>query len=210
MKQILNINTKIKIISFLFLIINILPATILAHNEDANSSKRKEVNDKNIIPWDNNRKLKQTDFRAKRKKVSGFAVATTASAFGYSITDNDGEITGNIYVQFYCKDSWWNPEFKNDENRGEILIHEQLHFDICELYGRKLFKEVLRLRRHGDLDFDSITKLSERLENEHSEYQDKYDHETNHSINTVEQKKWNKRIKKQLEEFEEYSNYSSF
>ncbi len=196
--------------TLLVILLNLLSLTTIAHNDGIDTSKRRNKNDSNIIPWDSNRKLKQTDFRAKRKKVAGTAAATTASSFGYSISDYNGEITGSIYVQFYCKDSWWNPEFKKHENRGEILIHEQLHFDICELYGRKLYKEVLRLRRHGDLDFDSITELSERLEDEHGKFQDKYDHETNHSINTAEQKKWNKRIKKQLEETKEYSDYSSF
>lgn len=199
-----SLNTILKV-----LLISTLTILIQSSSYTYNSSKKNKTKS-DIINWDPDQKLKQSDFRSKRKKVSGFAVATTASSFGYSITDNNGHITGSIYVEFHCNDSWWNPDYKNSENRAEILAHEQLHFDICELYGRKLFKEVLKLRRHGDLDFDSMESLSTKLEEEYTRYQDKYDHETNHSINLEEQVKWNNRIRKQLDDIKDYANYSSF
>ncbi len=163
-----------------------------------------------IINWSSNTKLKQTDFRAKRKKVKGMAVATTASAFGYSITDNNGVITGSIYVQFHCNDSWWNPEYKNDDNRGEILKHEQLHFDICELYGRKLYKEIITLKKAGKLNEYNLNKVHGKIEKEYTRFQDRYDDETGHSINKKEQAKWNNRIQNELNSYSKFSNYESF
>ena len=162
------------------------------------------------IDWDKNIKLKQSDFKANSKESAGFAVASTASAFGFSITDNNGEITGNIYVRFYPYKSYWNPEYRNSEVRTDVLEHEQLHFDICELYGRKLYKEIINLRDSGKLDDKHMDILYSRIERQYSKYQDKYDEETNHSINRTEQAKWNKLIKRELNQLSKYSNYNTF
>ena len=159
-----------------------------------------------MIDWQSGLKLKYADFKADSKGGPGFAVATTASAFGYSITDNNGKITGSIYVRFYCNESWWNP----DVILYDVLDHEQLHFDICELFGRKLYKELLSLRTRGKLNSRSIERLHSKLEKQYSNYQDKYDKDSEHSINRVEQHYWNKRVKNELNAMEAYSNYSSF
>jgi uncharacterized protein DUF922 len=163
-----------------------------------------------VIDWSDSHKLKQSDFMAKRKGSSGFAVATTASAFGYSIVNDNGTISGSIYVRFYCDSSWWNPEYKVSDIQDEILDHEQLHFDICELFGRKLFKEMVSLRKSGRSNGNNIDRMHTRLERQYSQYQDKYDKETNHSIDRTAQKKWDKKVKKELHELAEYANYSNF
>ena len=91
-----------------------------------------------------------------------------------------------------------------------MLAHEQLHFDICELFGRKLYKEILVLRDSGKLNNRTIKRLHSKLKKQYSNYQDKYDNETEHSINQVEQLKWNSRICKELESMTMYSDYHSF
>ena len=165
-----------------------------------------QTEDGPVIDWQSGLKLKYTDFKAKSKGSRGFAVATTSSAFGYSITDNGGEISGSIYVLFYCEESWWNPDFRLDE----VLDHEQLHFDICELFGRKLYKEVLALRDGGRLNKRTIHRLHNKFEKQYANYQDLYDKETEHSTNGDEQRKWNKKIRNELEVLSEYAGYHSF
>jgi len=159
-----------------------------------------------VINWNKDVKLKYADFKATSKGSPGFAVASTSSAFGYSITDRGGEISGSIYVRFYCEESWWNPDFMLDE----VLEHEQLHFDICELFGRKLYKEVLELRNSGKISKRSIDRIQSKYEKQYSDYQDLYDKETDHSTNGDEQRKWNKKIKRELNELSDYSDYHSF
>lgn len=171
---------------------------------------RPDKSNNTFIEWREDSKLLQSDFKAKIHESPGSTVATTASAFGFSITDYNGDISGSIYVRFYPSQSWWNPEYSNDENVENVLKHEQLHFDICELYGRKLFKGILGLRGNGRLNERNINKLLSKLEKEYSNYQDKYDLETEHSINRPEQVKWNSRIKKELVSMKWYSNYHSF
>jgi len=159
-----------------------------------------------VIDWQPNYKLRFEDFKAGSKGSPGFAVATTSSAFGYSITDRGGEITGSIYVRFYCEESWWNPDFRLDE----VLEHEQLHFDICELFGRKLYKEVLQLRNNGNLTKKNIKHIEAKLEKQYAGYQDSYDRETDHSTIGNEQERWNTKIKDELAEYAGFSDYVSF
>ncbi|MBC8321560.1 MAG: hypothetical protein H8E34_12650 [Bacteroidetes bacterium] len=166
--------------------------------------------DGSVIEWQSDFKLKQSDFKAARKENPGSAVATTVSAFGYHITDDDGKICGHIYVRFYCNESWWNSNIIRDDAITDVLEHEQLHFDICELFGRKLYKELLELRNSGRFNSHNIERLQSKLEKQYSNYQDKYDKDTEHSINRVEQYYWSKRVKKELEAMSAYSNYHNF
>ena len=163
-----------------------------------------------VIDWQSGLKLKQADFKAIIMNGHKSAVATTASAFGYSITDYDGEISGSIYVRFYCNESWWNPDFIKYESIDYVLAHEQLHFDICELFGRKLYKEIMSLRNSGRLNEKTINRLHSKLEKQYSNYQNKYDKDTEHSINKAEQRKWNKQVREELNAMAKFSNYHSF
>ncbi|MCF6170598.1 MAG: DUF922 domain-containing Zn-dependent protease [Bacteroidales bacterium] len=159
-----------------------------------------------VIDWYSRLKLKYSDFKAQSKGSPGFAVATTSSAFGYRIQDDGSEVSGSIFVRFYCEESWWNPNFIMDE----VLEHEQLHFDICELFGRKLYKEVLSLRNADRLNKRTIQRLHAKFEKQYANYQDKYDKETNHSTRGGEQRKWNEKIKKELDELAEFAGYHEF
>ncbi len=158
------------------------------------------------IEWQSDVKLKYSDFKANKKGSPGFAVATTASAFGYNLTDDGGKISGNVFVVFYCDKSWWNPDYI----LNEVLEHEQLHFDICELFGRKLYQEIISLRNSNRLSIHNINRVYSKLENQYSKYQDRYDEETDHSTNGQQQRLWNKKVKRQLASMSSYSNYNRF
>lgn len=171
-----------------------------------NNSSCRFSSDGPVIDWDSGVKLKFSDFKADKKGSPGFAVATTSSAFGYRITDDGGEISGSVFVVFYCNKSWWNRDYMLDK----VLEHEQLHFDICELYGRKLYREILTLRRTNRLSVHNINKVYSKLEKQYSNYQDRYDEETGHSTNGQQQRNWEKKVERQLAAMSSYSNYKSF
>lgn len=185
----------------------IMNVNLISHETipDNNSSCRSSK-DGPVIDWKSDVKLKYSDFKADEKGSPGFAVATTSSAFGYSITDYGGEISGSVFVVFYCDKSWWNPDFM----LNEVLEHEQLHFDICELFGRKLYQEILKLRSTNRLSIHNINKAYSKLDKQYSSYQDKYDQETDHSTNGHQQRIWNKKVKRQLAAMSSYSNYKNF
>lgn len=141
--------------------------------------------------WNENKKLTWTDFKAKPDKNSD-AVALTASGitFGYSYRQQrgSGEIisfTTDVNAYFYPRMSWYYKDRANDY----ILAHEQLHFDLTELYVRKFRAAVQSIPITKSIKSD-LKKLQKDINSALSEAQNKYDFETNHSIIPEAQKRW--------------------
>ena len=88
-----------------------------------------------------------------------------------------------------------------------ILSHEQGHFDIAEIFARKLHKEMSKYRFNKKTYQKDLKKIYDAVTEEKTEIQNNYDRETNHSINKREQAEWLKKIKEMLEEYEEFSGY---
>jgi len=158
------------------------------------------------IDWHVHEKLGYADFKAKSKNSRGFAIATASSNFGYEVEDDKDIFAIKIYVQFYCKESWWNPRMKMDD----VLSHEQLHFDICELYGRKFYKAVLGLKEADKFNENTLARLYDKMEADFDAYQDLYDDETDHSTNGDMQREWDEFIDNELARLSEYARYWEF
>ncbi len=87
--------------------------------------------------------------------------------------------------------SWCGPASKTD--RG--LRHESIHFDITEVYARKL--RALILQNWGD--DAKISRLVSETRKELSAAQGAYDNDTHHSLDREKQVLWEDRIAKALE-----------
>ena len=70
-----------------------------------------------------------------------------------------------------------------------MLNHEQLHFDIAELFARKLRKE-LEKPRFTTASTEEIFSAVASFNMELDKMQKRYDNETNHYRNKKKQKKW--------------------
>jgi len=158
------------------------------------------------IEWTPTVKLEWSDFKAKKKTSAGFAVATSTCGFGLESETKEGKTFHKIYVRFYCDESWHNAGIKIPA----VLAHEQLHFDICEIYGRKLYKELLKLKKNGKLSNEKAEDIYNKMMKEYNDYQDLYDLETDHSTNGKKQQEWNEKVKQELTSLKNYSDYLRF
>lgn len=149
-----------------------------------------------VIPWSAERKLQWSDFKGSYFKTE-WAAATTASGISYSFSSyqKDGQWYLDFLVscEFYPDKSWYQPELCD----SVILSHEQLHFDISELFARKMRKRLAesRFTKHVKAEVKAIYK---DILHELSNFQNKYDHETNFSRDFEKQVLWNKKIAKAL------------
>jgi hypothetical protein len=84
-----------------------------------------------------------------------------------------------------------------------LLQHEQRHFDLCEVYARKLRQKLAKRSWTGD-DADKIDRIYQHLYKELNERQLKYDEETVHGLDTDKQHEWNEQIAKELNELTDY------
>ena len=154
------------------------------------------------IYWSKDKLLTWNDFKAKPIKSCPIA-ADTDSGFELrsSYNSDDHLIVIDLQTYFIKNKSWYKPD-KNSEN---LLKHEQGHFDISELFTRKLHENIIKEKIKEKNISQRITQLNEKYTYELHKYQDLYDKETEHSINEKKQMEWNEKIAKELKELEKYT-----
>ncbi len=152
--------------------------------------------DYETIAWSADHQLSWADFKGKPPKVAR-AAATTASGISYefsTLETNDAlELDYTVATFFYPTKSWYQPEIC-DEN---ILSHEQLHFDISELFARKMRKLMEETKFTKNVKAE-VRAIYSQINKELAQFQNVYDTETNFSRNKEEQLRWNKKIAKAL------------
>ncbi|MCB0506828.1 MAG: hypothetical protein KDD21_00875 [Bacteroidetes bacterium] len=152
--------------------------------------------------WSANRKLTWNDFK-ENYKVSKYSVeaakVSTSITYGCSVSNN--EISYIVEARLYPKASWSNKEAQFDY----VLQHEQLHFDITELFARKL-RKILSEKIKNHKDYKLVNKYGDKISDDWDVFQDKYDRETDHGTNDSKQKEWNIAIQQQLKMLEDFAS----
>lgn len=148
------------------------------------------------ILWQPKGRLSWANFKAKPIERSMVA-ATTASGLTYqfSTTETNGKYVLDYVVStyFYPNRSWYQPKICDEV----ILSHEQLHFDISELFARKMRKimDTTNFTKNVKAEVKAIYR---QVNKELAEFQQLYDQETNYSRNVEQQLSWNQKIKDAL------------
>ena len=144
--------------------------------------------DEDQIIWDPDRRLTWADFRAEPPGRSDVA-ALTASGISYSFSSmqrgNEMVINYEVTANFYPSRSWYQPDLASPT----ILAHEQLHFDITELFARK-FRKRLESTRFTENIKAEVRDIFQQINRELKQYQDRYDLETNSSRLMDRQWEW--------------------
>lgn len=155
------------------------------------------------IVWNENTDLTWNDFKARPNKVSHFK-ALTSTSISLGVNYENTTLTIDITNEFYPKKSWTKVEGEKSQN---LLAHESLHFDISELFARKLRQKVLetKFKSRGQKLINEISSLYQETMRELEKVQRAYDKETDHSVKKEIQDKWELKIKKQLNELNKYS-----
>lgn len=151
--------------------------------------------------WSSNRKLTWEDYKgtpAPHQEAN--VAATTSCRFGLLATP-PGSTKVSVTNEFICHQSSVRP----GQKKPELLAHEQLHFDLCEVYARKLRKElaatpltpadVMVLSRDAFIKTYKLYKESQFL----------YDQETNHGLNPQAQTAWKHKVEEELEALAAYT-----
>lgn len=156
----------------------------------------------NIVDW-RDRLLTYEDFQGPQDTT--FLVygspAAAASALRVRVilkSDVNRKVTASITTIFNKSRSW----IKTRE--ASILNHEQGHFNIEELFARRIRKAIKELADAGEVDENKFKELVNDLFLLKREYQIKYDDETTHGFHHDDQARWDEKIKQELEDFKEW------
>lgn len=173
-----------------------------------------------VIQWEGTKKLKWGDF----KKISSHDnKASAISAIGFQSKPLIEYIKNNNKHRFKIKDmqfyaifipiySWYR---KKTPKKEQVLLlkHEQGHFDLAEEITRKERKkinnyfqnkifdvvgksEVIAIKNSIDKVNTIRNKIESKLQEEFEIQETNYDYETNHGLNKINQKIYDKRFKK--------------
>jgi hypothetical protein len=156
--------------------------------------------DGDSISWSANRKLTWKDFKGKPYNLKT-ELAITDYSISYTIHLVDQVLRIVVKNCFSPNTSW-----AGDTIRKVLLVHEQGHFDLAEIYARKM-RQVLR---DVKFKFDSVSlqfnKIYTSYYDQLNKEQDAYDIVTEYSENILEQKKFSMRIDSTLKLLDAYKD----
>jgi Bacterial protein of unknown function (DUF922) len=175
---------------YIAVILFFLPFTLSAQEKD-----------EELVDWSAARKLSWADYKANPARGSDVAASTT-TYLGIEYTISDKSFGFKIQCRFSKNRSW------GLHKTDYILEHEQGHFDIAEIFARKLNKAMNEYSFNKRTYQKDLNKMYQDIMKEKEEMQDKYDKETNHSIHKVNQAEWLKKIASLLEDYKDFAGYS--
>lgn len=154
-----------------------------------------------LLEWKATVALTWSDFKGEPDNTVDYKAMT------YSRIALEAEFEENAFIvdvkTYFLKNKSWT---KNNESKT-LLKHEQVHFDIAELIARKIRKAY---SEYESTDLQETQKFLQQTYNEYYgpvwDSYNVYDDETNHGVNTDEQKSWEKKIAKELAALSRYSS----
>lgn len=160
-----------------------------------------QFNNEELISWNANKKLTWADYKGNPKPESD-AVASTATYLGIEYSFNNKGFGYKITCSFSKTRSW------GSHKTDYVLAHEQGHFDIAEIFARKLNWRMSEYRFNKNNFKTDLKNIYDGITKEKEDMQNDYDRETNHSIKKEKQAEWLKKIGQLLEEYQDFSNYN--
>lgn len=153
------------------------------------------------VIWNKNRKLEIEDFKGPIKKRP--FTAGTSSSFRYRIEGRPAfSKKYKLFVETYfdCYLSY----FKNTDFDSHVLDHEQIHFDISELYARIFLERVKNEAKDLNEFLAKQESILKEIGREMQLKQEEYDSEV-YSDRSL-QAKWTDWISEELRKYDLYSS----
>lgn len=161
---------------------------------------KEKKEDAEAIPWLEDRLLTWADFKSAPIRGTE-AVASTSTSLGLAYKFQNGKLLYEITCSFSKTKSWGL--LKTDY----ILAHEQGHFDITEIYARKLYQALAGYKASGRNNQQEINRLYQQIVKEKEHFQNLYDGQTDHSRSKKSQANWEEIIATLLDETAPFANY---
>lgn len=149
--------------------------------------------DENHLEWQNDYALRWEDFKGQ-PSADDFGDAATAIRISAKPRKVNGKLNYQVKTIFIRDQSWYR---KKSER---LLRHEQLHFDIAEIYARKIRRKVKEYNRLGVTDYRVYNRAIQLILAESDAADRKYDRETLHGAVLKQQIKWEYTIRRELVE----------
>jgi len=151
------------------------------------------------IFWNESRRLVWEDFQSKTQPNTSKAAATTFCGISYLLNSPTKKFTSRevkIESFFVPSKSWAHSDHKTDL----VLMHEQSHFDIAELFARR-FRKVISDKT---MDAKTLQKFYTDIYDYYKDYQQDYETVTNHGRIRDKQYEYTQRINQEIEKLSDF------
>jgi hypothetical protein len=158
------------------------------------------------LPWAAARPLVWADFRGTAPS-GGTEGAQTAYGLFYGLRCSRDVFQFQVTTGFLPGESWVKPSVlaSADESR-RTLAHEQTHFDLSEVYARRMRRYFADLFRPCDQPLDRWRAVAEKFVDDESSAQDRYDDETRNGLIPERQRTWTADVAEQLRALGQFEN----
>jgi hypothetical protein len=148
-----------------------------------------------IKRWSLNTPLQWIDFTGKPDSPESIYAAATYAGLALDVVDVNlsGRVTFKVNAVFDSKRSWAHPDRSDDY----VLAHEQLHFDIAEMYARRLQRKLNALQLKVK-DKEVAKRLLLQYNQAQMKEQERYDKECVHGLNQEQQLGWRTKVDREL------------
>lgn len=145
------------------------------------------------ITWNSNRKLTWDDFQ-KEADVSDPLHAMTSTNISVQAHCEGNMMKFDVKCQFALSESW-----TKNKTSESLLQHEQLHFDITEIYARQLRQKLEQQKSLCGSDKRKFNAVVNKVFADWKKTQERYDSESKHGINDNKQQEWTDKVATLLE-----------
>lgn len=160
-------------------------------------------NQNNIIRWNKDRKLSWEDFKGTTKNWSAAAVTYCGIDIKPIKTSIwTGKMTVKVIAYFNTDSSLYFKE-RVDSN---VLRHEQFHFNIAELYARKMRQELSQKKL---VTMKTVQEVFKRLYQEYIDFQNRYERITGLGAYLTGQMRMENEISSELNELNSFDESDS-
>jgi len=150
------------------------------------------------LRWSAGRRLTWSDFQGAAPQ-GGEEAAKTAYGIYYGWKCNGREFEFLVIAAFHRDQSWVKAVVLTDSAESRrVLAHEQTHFNIAELYARRMRQRFAGFSRPCRMSDDQLSTEARRILDEERVFQRRYDAETGHGLERREQAAWEAEIRRQL------------
>ncbi|MGI8601345.1 MAG: DUF922 domain-containing protein [Chitinophagaceae bacterium] len=161
---------------------------------------RSDKESSEFIPWMDKRKLNWDDFKSS-PQINSDAVASTSTEMGLTYVVKNNIFSYNITCNFSKIKSW------GIVKTPYILAHEQGHFDVTEIFARKLHKALQEYNFNYSNYRNDISRIYDNIVEEKEAFQKSYDKHSDHSRNHKHQVQWQDKIQELLLETALFADY---
>jgi hypothetical protein len=187
-----------RLLPFFVLLASLFTHPVFAHGgmEANEADARSKISDAGAFEWNEQRKLTWDDFRGQLDpNEPDVTAAATFCGMGFEARPGKNrKLDIRVYNTFFPEHSW----VRQGEQKESILAHEQGHFDLCELYTRKLKASLDAANNAGDNSENMLADIYKLVMQDYQKRQQQYEDETHHGIIAEAQLQWQNMIAREL------------